>query len=220
MSFDRSASRLLVNGGPSPRPGVIETDRVTRTVPGSLRRTGKHKGPERALWAFRRAQPVRSIVTISATGEPATPRKWAASTRDRGIGQVRRRPPGAGRQPRREQTQPAPESGHACSRASFSGDGGGQDADRERLAVERAKGGAGSCLHGPECGPDRASVRRRHSLRPSWRPGRRAPVSLYRAAPAPGPGARARQALLGFPHGLAPHPAGRRRRSAPRRQPH
>ncbi len=90
MSFDRSASRLLVNGGPSPRPGVIETDRVTRTVLGSLRRTGKHKGPERALWAFRRAQPVRSIVTISATGEPATPRKSGAYMRDRVSGQVGR----------------------------------------------------------------------------------------------------------------------------------
>ena len=93
MSFDRSASRLLVNGGPFPSPGcVIETDVVTtnslRVAPASRR---KHKGPERALRAFRRAQPVRSIVTISATGEPATPRKCAASTREG--------PPGQGRGP-------------------------------------------------------------------------------------------------------------------------
>ena len=52
MSFDRSASRLLVNGGPSPRPGVIETDRATTQT----------EKPERALWAFRRAQPVRNKV--------------------------------------------------------------------------------------------------------------------------------------------------------------
>ena len=33
-------------------------------------RQGQTEKPERALWAFRRAQPVRSIVTIPEGGEP------------------------------------------------------------------------------------------------------------------------------------------------------